>query len=97
VIEIADDDSLDIGFREGKDGEMKQFVDHEAINRSRLKVDARKWKAAKLAPRKYGDKIEATVGGGDNPIQLFMAAVSNTTASLIGEQVPLDDEEPDGR
>lgn len=38
--------------------------------RDRLRVDARKWVAAKLAPKKYGDKV-ALVGGGpdDAPIQ----------------------------
>lgn len=36
----------------------------------RLKFDARKWAASKLAPKKYGDKV-ALVGGGpdDAPIQ----------------------------
>lgn len=33
-------------------------VDHENINRSRLRVDTRKWIIAKLAPKKYGDKAE---------------------------------------
>jgi hypothetical protein len=36
---------------------------HEWINRSRLKVDALKWKAAKTAPKKYGDKVEQTIVG----------------------------------
>ena len=34
------------------------------IARSRLRVDARKWLAAKLAPKKYGEKI--AVGGADD-------------------------------
>ncbi len=38
--------------------------------RDRLRIDARKWYAGKLAPKKYGDKI-AHVGGdeGDAPIK----------------------------
>ena len=39
-----------------RDGE--RIVDHENIQRSRLRVDARKWAAARLAPRKYGDRVE---------------------------------------
>lgn len=37
-------------------------TDHEHVNRSRLRIDTRKWIAAKLAPRLYGDKtvIEQT-------------------------------------
>ena len=58
IIEIADDTERD--FVDGK-------VDHENINRSRLRVDARKWLMSKLAPRKYGDKIAATVSGHPDP------------------------------
>lgn len=31
----------------------------------KLRIDARKWRAAKLAPKKYGDKIETTLQGPD--------------------------------
>lgn len=31
--------------------------------RDRLRVDARKWVAAKLKPKKYGDKLDVTSGG----------------------------------
>lgn len=31
--------------------------------RDRLRVDARKWVAAKLKPKKYGEKIDVTSGG----------------------------------
>ena len=38
--------------------------------RDRLRVDARKWYASKLAPKKYGDKVALTGGGeGDAPIR----------------------------
>jgi hypothetical protein len=54
IIAIADDSSDDELFTdEGKRIENKEFV-----NRSKLRVDARKWVAAKLKPRKYGEKIE---------------------------------------
>ena len=54
VLEIADDTSRDNVINE--DG--KSIIDHEHINRSRLKIDTRKWLAAKLCPRLYGDKEE---------------------------------------
>ncbi len=53
AIEIADDSSGD--WTEDKDG--KKVVDHENVQRSRLRVDTRKWAAAKLAPKKYSDKL----------------------------------------
>jgi hypothetical protein len=60
IIEIADDKSGDcITTSDGK-----PIVDHENIQRSRLRVDARKWAAAKLAPKKYGDRVENDVKGG---------------------------------
>src|SRR5260370_5913718 len=54
IIEIADDKSGD--YVTTSDG--KTIVDHENIQRSRLRVDARKWAAARLAPKKYGDRVE---------------------------------------
>jgi hypothetical protein len=62
VIEIADDASGD--YVTISDGQT--IVDHENIQRSRLRVDARKWAAARLAPRKYGDRVEHDVKGGLN-------------------------------
>ena len=59
IIEIADDASGD--FITTSDG--KRVVDHENIQRSRLRVDARKWAAARLAPKKYGDLISHDVKG----------------------------------
>src|SRR5258708_9384791 len=54
IIEIADDKSGD--YVTTSDG--KRIVDHENIQRSRLRVDARKWAAARLAPKKYNDHVD---------------------------------------
>ncbi len=54
ALEIADDASDD--WTEDKDG--KKTLDHENIQRSRLRVDTRKWAAGKMAPKKYGDKLD---------------------------------------
>jgi len=53
IIEIADDSSNDWTYDEEKGREV---VNHEHINRARLRIDTRKWLAAKLCPRLYGDK-----------------------------------------
>ena len=55
IIEIADDATNDWMERETKSGETVTVVNSDNINRSRLRVDTRKWLMAKLAPRKYGD------------------------------------------
>lgn len=65
TIEIADDNRFDTRI----DDNGREVTDHEAINRARLRVDARKWYAGKLAPKKYGDKVLNTVEGDpDKPI-----------------------------
>ena len=67
IIEIAKDSSGD--YTVDRNGE--RVVDHENIQRSRLRVDALKWVASKLAPRKYGDRVEHDHKGGLN----FQSAV----------------------
>lgn len=41
----------------------KEIIDQEVIARSRLRVDARKWVASKLKPKKFGDytKVQAEI------------------------------------
>ena len=57
AFDIADDASNDWMKREGKDGSIAWVENGESIQRSRLRVDLRKWAAGKLAPKKYGEKI----------------------------------------
>ena len=60
ILEIADDGTNDwIKRSEGDDGSeaASQLADHEHISRSKLRVEARKWLMAKMAPRKYGDRL----------------------------------------
>lgn len=58
ILEIADDGTND--YIKTDDGEI---VNHEHINRSRLRVDSRKWLLSKLLPKKYGDRIQQDIGG----------------------------------
>lgn len=53
VVEISDDSRFDIIMTE--DGPK---VDGEAINRTKLRVDTRKWLLSKLAPKRYGDRMQ---------------------------------------
>jgi hypothetical protein len=63
LIDIADDSANDYYDKPVGEGETQRVVDAEHINRSRLRVDTRKWVASKLKPKKYGDKIDHTLGG----------------------------------
>jgi hypothetical protein len=57
IQEIADDARNDFMDRETRNGTIR-ILDPEAVARSRLRVDARKWVAGKLRPKVYGD-VEA--------------------------------------
>jgi hypothetical protein len=44
--------------------------------KARLQVDARKWVSSKLAPKRYGDKLETTLQGADGgPILIATGVV----------------------
>ncbi len=60
LLEIADQPvgSLDSG-----------ATDSGAVQKQRLQVDTRKWLLSKLAPKKYGDKLEVS-GDAANPIAI---------------------------
>jgi hypothetical protein len=65
MLDIADDGTNDWMEVHGKEGEAIGWKENgEAISRSRLRVDTRKWIASKLKPKKYGDKIENHHSGG---------------------------------
>lgn len=55
ILQIADDSSADIVTRYNEKGDPYEAVDHDHINRSRLRVDTRKWLLSRLRPKVYGD------------------------------------------
>lgn len=38
-------------------------ISNDKVNAARLRVDSRKWIAAKLKPKRYGDRTDITTGG----------------------------------
>ena len=68
MLDIADDGSND--WMKDNDPENPIYkLNGEHINRSRLRVDTRKWIASKLKPKRYGDKLEHT-GPEGGPVQV---------------------------
>lgn len=64
ILDIADDGRND--WMERKDAEDENIgwrENGEALRRSQLRIDARKWMAGKLKPKKYGEKLELEHGG----------------------------------
>lgn len=59
LLEIADDGSNDWMKREGKDTEPGYVANGEHVQRSRLRVDTRKWVLAKMLPKVFGEKFDS--------------------------------------
>lgn len=67
TIEIADDGTNDTYTKE--DG--SEVVNSDVVQRSRLRVDARKWFLSKMMPKVYGDKVTQEVTGADGgPVEV---------------------------
>lgn len=71
ILEISDDARNDWMERNGDEGEAVGWrLNAEHVQRSRLRVDSRKWFASKVAPKKYGDRIQNEHSGPDGgPIE----------------------------
>jgi len=74
ILDIADDGSNDWMERRNSDGENIGWQENgEALRRSVLRVDARKWVAGKLRPKKYGDRQQMTLSDPDGgPVQVVI-------------------------
>ena len=72
VLDIADDGTNDWIEKLDKDGAViGEVLNSEHVQRSRLRIDTRKFLMAKMKPKKYGEKVDLNVGGqGDNPLKI---------------------------
>jgi hypothetical protein len=59
ILSIADENSNDTYITD--DG--LERVNNDVIQRSRLRIDARKWVLSKLNPKKFGDKVQNELSG----------------------------------
>ena len=70
IILIADDSRNDWLERQNKrTGKTKLVLNREALQRAELRINARKYAASKLNPKKYGDRI-THAGDPENPAQV---------------------------
>jgi hypothetical protein len=61
IIDIADE--TPVTETPDPDGGVTMRVDSAGVQRNKLRVDARKWIAARLLPKKYGEKIQNELSG----------------------------------
>jgi hypothetical protein len=78
IIDIADSQEGDIIKKDGI-----EVVNHDVINRARLRIDARKWMLGKMDKRKYGDAIDMTTDGKEikAPTAITVEIVKNEDTS----------------
>lgn len=83
LMEISDDGSND--WMETNDpGNPGYRINGEHIQRSKLRVDARKWYLSKLAPKRYGDKTSMELTGADGgPVLLSDTERAARIAAII--------------
>lgn len=86
LMEIADNGSNDWMDRNGE-GEGWQ-LNGEALQRSRLRVDARKWALSKMIPKTFGDKVEVDNTSSDG-------SMTPQPATIVIQGVPADHDDSD--
>jgi hypothetical protein len=57
ILDIADDASNDYMVRIARNGEEVKSLDHDNVNRSKLRIETRKWLMSKLRPERSGDNM----------------------------------------
>lgn len=70
ILEIADDGSNDL-MTITKGDKTYELENKEVTNRSRLRVDSRKWYLSKVLPKKFGDKLDVTSDGKQLPTPIY--------------------------
>jgi len=90
ILEIADDARNDWMEMEDK-GNPGFALNGENIQRSRLRVESRKWLAAKLKPNRFGEKIQQEITGPDGGPQEHIVMDKAEYAKIRQEMLDKDD------
>jgi hypothetical protein len=61
IVEIADDSSGDYIQKERNGGQIEFVVDQENVQRSRLRIETRKWVMGKMAANRFADKVNVDI------------------------------------
>jgi hypothetical protein len=100
ILDIADERHTMIEVEElGKDGKplldasgavilrsVRVPLSADVIARNRLRVDTRKWYMAKLAPRRFGDKVTTEhTGPGGGPVQIAALDLKNLSDAELSQ------------
>lgn len=95
IVEISDDGTNDWQERHLGEDRVETVPDTEHIQRSKLRVDSRKWLLSKLASHTYGDKAQVEHTGKDGkdllPVETDTARLAVALLSLLPKPVAAKD------
>ncbi|MFD2597514.1 hypothetical protein ACFSQ3_01015 [Sphingobacterium corticis] len=81
ILEIADESNADTDLSD----EGKMIIRGDIVQRSRLRIDARKWALSKMQPKKYGDRLDVDHTSSDGsmsaPTKIVFTRGSNPDGS----------------
>lgn len=63
IVALADECRMGVKTTTKADGSV-ETVSGDMVDRTRLQIDSRKWLLSKLAPKKYGDKLDVNANVG---------------------------------
>ena len=78
TLEIADNGSNDWMVRHSANGDDVTVLNSEHVQRSRLRVDTRKWLLSKMLPAVFGDRIQHA-GDAQQPLTVQVVSFSGKT------------------
>jgi hypothetical protein len=83
MLDIADDATGD--YAEDEQGRIR--FNSENVQRSRLKIETRKWIASKLKPSKYGERLDLAHGvQPENPLAALIQACQGTSLKVRSDE-----------
>lgn len=86
MLSIADDGTNDYMEKARQNGEVNVVFDSEHVQRSRLRVDTRKWILERKQPKYYGSKTDVNLGvQEDNPLAQLLADLKPKTFEPKGD------------
>jgi hypothetical protein len=89
MLDIADDASNDWMEKLDKEEQpMGYQLNGDHVQRSRLRIETRKWLASKLKPKKYGEKIQQEISGEVKFTDLTDEQLDHKLQSLINATSP---------
>jgi hypothetical protein len=92
LLDIVDDGSND-WMEINKGGYTATVVDNEAVQRSKLRAETRKWLMSKMKPKRYGDKLDLTSAG--KRIETTPVIVSEIKSRKENASDDINDDEKD--